>query len=288
MEKSSSLDQSPTLDASDDSKPVSLQKGVEEHLSGHGATDTDSTQPARERMLDKMAIHYGQKPGDEPSEAVLFMAEKMALLTEDEALAVLRQAVEVHSDDPNFPSETMSKIQHLLGGRESFDGDEYDLELRAEAAIIHYHSPYAEVRSVTAPTEDDISEPCETWRAYLLGIGFMAGATAVNTFFAPRQPGIQISAQVLQLLMAPCGAFLARILPAWGGRDKWYSLNPGPWSYKEQMLATIIFTAADGPQSVFYVYLVQRLPQYLNRKWVSFGYEITLALATQTLGMGGK
>lgn len=289
MQKSSP-DQSPILDIVDD-KHTPLQKGVEENMSKKSATDNDGTQPSRERMLDTMAQHFKHKPGSEPSESLVFMAHKMALLTTDEALAVLRKAVEVHADDPNFPSETMTKLTTLLRGRETWDVEDgdYDLELKAEAAIIHYHSPYPEVRSVTVPTEDDMSEPCETWRAYFLGVAFVTASTASNTFFSPRQPGIQITAQVLQLLLAPCGMFLARVLPVWGGRDKWYSLNPGPWSYKEQMLATIIFTASEGRGRGFmFVYIVQRMPRYLNRTWVSFGYEITLALATQTLGMGGK
>lgn len=35
-----------------------------------------------------------------------------------------------------------------------------------------------------------------------------------------------------------------------------------------------------------YVYLVQRLPQYLDQKWVKLGYEIMLALSTQFFGLG--
>ena len=53
---------------------------------------------------------------------------------------------------------------------------------------------------------------------------------------------------MLQLLLAPCGQLLARILPDWGVslRKNRISLNPGPWSYKEQMFATVIFKVAHG------------------------------------------
>jgi len=37
---------------------------------------------------------------------------------------------------------------------------------------------------------------------------------------------------------------------------------------------------------VYYVYLVQELPQYLDQTWVTFGYEIVLALSTQFFGFG--
>lgn len=77
---------------------------------------------------------------------------------------------------------------------------------------------------------------------------FMAGATALNTFFSPRQPGISISSNVLQLLLAPCGQFLARFVPKWSVSVRGHSipLNPGPWTYKEQMLSTLMFTVASG------------------------------------------
>ncbi len=115
------------------------------------------------------------------------------------------------------------------------------------------------------------------------------------TFFSPRQPSISIGAIVLQLLLAPCGIFLAKVLPNWtyslprrtpllGGAK--LPLNPGPWSFKEQMFATIMFTIANNAGGTYYVYLVQMLPQYLGQTWVTFGYEILLALSVQFFGFG--
>ena len=164
----------------------------------------------------------------------------------------------------------MAKIRQLVQGYKAADMEQSDwsFDLRTEAAMHYYHSPYPEVRSVTSPF-DDPDTPCETPRAYFLGLCFMAGATGLNTFFSPRQPAIGIGANVLQLLLAPCGLAAAKILPAWGfkafGRN--FNLNPGPWTYKEQMLSTIIFTIANGAGSTYYVYLVQKLPQYLGQTW---------------------
>ena len=166
------------------------------------------------------------------------------------------------------------------------DGADYDFDLKAEAAIIHYHSPYPEVRAVSVPY-DDPSIPCETFRSYLLGLIYMAGATSLNTFFSPRQPSISISTSVLQLFLAPSGMFLAKVLPDWGFTifGTRYSLNPGPWTYKEQMFATILFNVANGPGQTYYIYLVQLLPQYLDNAWVNFGYEISMAISVQLFGM---
>lgn len=183
----------------------------------------------------------------------------------------------------------MDKIQQLVNGPKACDMDESDwsFDVRAEASVIYYHSPYPEVRSVTVPY-DDPDTPVETIRSYTLGLIFMAGATALNTFFSPRQPAISLSGQVLQLLLAPCGFFWARFFPDWGFhfRGKRISLNPGPWTFKEQMFATIIFTVASGAGGTYYVYLVQMLPQYLDQKWVTFNYEICLALSVQFFGFG--
>ncbi|KAK8116350.1 hypothetical protein PG984_012852 [Apiospora sp. TS-2023a] len=160
-------------------------------------------------------------------------------------------------------------------------------ELKTEAAIYYHHSPYPEVRSVAIPG-DDPSTPVETVRAYFLGMSFMAGVTAVNTLFSPRQPAIVIWAVIMQLFIAPCGLFLARVLPDWGVtiRGTRHSLNPGPWSFKEQVFCSIIFAIANNAGNIYYVYLVQRLPQYLGNTWVTFGYEIVLALSVNFFGMG--
>ena len=183
----------------------------------------------------------------------------------------------------------MVAMKKLVQGHKVADREEseWSFELRTEAAMIKYHSPYPEVRSVTDPF-DDTTIPVETPRAYFLGLIFMAGASALNTFFSPRQPAISIGSNVMQLLIAPCGLFLAKVLPDWGFnfRGKRVTLNPGPWSLKEQMFSTILFTVANGAGGTYYMYLVQKLPQYLNQTWVNFGYEIVLALAVQFFGFG--
>ena len=85
----------------------------------------------------------------------------------------------------------MAKMQLLLQGYKAADMEESDwlFELKTEAAMLKYHSPYPEVRSVTDPF-DDVNAPVETIRAYVLGMCFMAGCTALNSFFSPRQPAI--------------------------------------------------------------------------------------------------
>lgn len=168
-----------------------------------------------------------------------------------------------------------------------FEIHDWNLQLRTEAVMIAYHSPYPEVRSVTNPY-DDYHLPVETFRVYVLGIIWSALGAFVNQFFAERQPGISLRASVVQLLLYPSGELMARILPhrkikLW----KWtIDLNPGPWNYKEQMLATIFFSVSAGTPYVSYNIHVQRLPHYYNNQWADWGYQILLILSTNFMGFG--
>jgi OPT oligopeptide transporter protein len=83
------------------------------------------------------------------------------------------------------------------------------------------------------------------------------------------------------------GRGLAFVLPDWGFtiRGTRYTLNPGPWSSKEQLFATIIFSGASTIGN-FTGLLVMRLPIFFNQRWVTFGFAIALALANQIFGLG--
>lgn len=272
-------------------------------------------QPVTAEQHQRVAAYYGRKAEADhlaPSSDVEYILDQIVGMSEAEAVEILVDAIARHVDDPNFPAASLARMRLLVAGPKAYcsgsadaatgigaaDGEtatapavmteeDYAFDLKTEAAIYHHHSPYPEVRSVTRPG-DDPTTPVETVRAYLLGLSFMAGITAVNTFFSPRQPAIDISPVVMQLLIAPCGLFLARVLPDWGVtiRGTRYSLNPGPWSFKEQVFCSIIFTIANNAGNTYYVYLVQRLPQYLGNTWVTFGYEIVLALSVNFFGMG--
>lgn len=80
---------------------------------------------------------------------------------------------------------------------------------------------------------------------------------------------------------------MAFILPDWGLtiRGTRYTLNPGPWTAKEQLFATIIFSGASTIGN-FTGLLVMRLPIFFNQRWANFGFAIILALANQIFGLG--
>ncbi|SGZ49942.1 CIC11C00000002316 [Sungouiella intermedia] len=253
--------------------------------------------------------------------SALFMLEKIAAIEIDEALTILKEYLVDHGDDVNIPTEDYDFIQQLVDAEgtplaskklnsdassseknlvtaydlpvgEDLETSEFQifdwpLQVKTEAALIAYHSPYPEVRSVTDPF-DDPSLPVETFRVYFLGLIWTAIGSFINQFFAERQPGISLSAAVVQLLLYPSGIACAYILPKWKFKVWRYTidLNPGPWTHKEQMLATIFFSVSAGHPYVSYNIHVQKLERYYNNQWANWGYQILLILATNFMGFG--
>lgn len=166
---------------------------------------------------------------------------------------------------------------------------DWDLQVRLEAVLIAYHSPYPQVRAVTDPY-DDPTIPVETIRVYILGIIWTAIGAVINQFFSDRLPSISLDPAVVQVFLYPCGILLEYILPKKKIKIWRYTidLNPGPWNYKEQMLATVFYSVSC-PIGTSYVssnITVQKMEMFYNNKWVDFGYQVLLILSNNFLGFG--
>lgn len=245
--------------------------------------------PQISRNFDILVQLGGDPAGEVEVASANYLYDIYLELNVDDALLILNKAIKYHDDDINFPQEVREKIKLLVQGPEAYgtNYEAYESDLKVEATLIHYHSPYPEVRAITDPF-DDPEETCETFRAYFWGILWSIIGTGVNQFFSPRQPGISLTAGILQILMMPCGRFM-ELLPDWGFnfRGKRHSINPGPWSYKEQTLATIIISVSiGGAYAAFYNILVDKLPMYYGNKWATVGYQFLLILSTQFAGFG--
>lgn len=164
---------------------------------------------------------------------------------------------------------------------------DWSLQVRMEASLIAYHSPYASVRSVAEPF-DDPSIPCETLRVYITGIIWTAIGSVVNQFFSERQPKVTFDSLVAQVFIYPTGIALLYILPKKSFKVWRYNidLNPGPWNYKEQMLATLFYSISGTTPYVSWNILVQKMDMFYGEKWVDFGYQVLLILSSQFLGFG--
>lgn len=93
---------------------------------------------------------------------------------------------------------------------------------------------------------------------------------------------------MIQILLFPCAKFLEFVLPDWGITlfGTRHSLNPGPWTFKEQMFATITYNIAIYTTNSYGMILVQKSPVYYGLGFVNFGYQLMLTLFVQLMGMG--
>ncbi|KAK3175805.1 oligopeptide transporter 6 [Lecanicillium sp. MT-2017a] len=238
--------------------------------------------------LEHIATRFGDDGPDglAPRDDIQRVMDKVDQLSIDDAKTILQDILKDHEYDYNFAETTRQKMEALLEGPgEGQKEVDWRLEIKTEAALNKFYSPYPEVRAVTTP-DDDPDMTCETIRAHLLGYIWAVIAQFTNTLFVSRFPSISITSQVAQMLLYPCGLAWAYVFPDWGFnfRGKRISLNPGPWTYKEQMLSTIIINVGLGTAYVFYNIQTQTI--FYHDKWLTPGYEILLVLSTQMMGLG--
>ena len=268
-----------------DEKQVNLKEGITE-------ISSENSIPQDPLHIHDIKVQFGADPdgnGKSVDANAEYLYAKYCELTLDESLEILRNAIELHDDDVNFPMEVMDKIKLIVQGIDVYGKDftAYETDAKVEATLIHFHSPYPEVRAVS-DAFDDPDQPCETFRAYFWGLLWTIIGTGMNQFFSPRQPSISLSGGILQILLLPCGR-LTEYLPDWGFtfRGTRYSINPGPWTYKEQMFATIIFSVSiGGAYASLYNIIVDKLPMYYDSQWATIGYQFLLIFSTQYVGFG--
>ncbi len=225
----------------------------------------------------------------------------------------IAEVLKIHENDPNFPVVVLDKLKTFL--REcpelpyvvhrgaclrSFrpvneevvnSPEEYEAliqDIKIEAALIAYNSPYSQVRAVV-DNFDDVNTPSSTIRAWIIGLTFAVLMAFINQLFSIRQPAIHVGNSVAQLLAYPLGMTAARLLPDWGivlfGQR--HSLNPGPFSKKEHMLITIMSSVGSHTVYTNHIIWVQYLPQYFNQKYAGqFAYQILIGLGTNFIGYG--
>lgn len=223
-----------TLDAS---QAVNLQAVTSNPISLN-AVGEDLTSEQKFIILRRMEMDDLKDLNDLPLSASM-MLERISAMSEEKAREILEPALDEFNNDPNFPVKVYDLIKKLLehdtntdfstsvfgkksevlekvdevkarSDHESSDYDyfssvfDYSLQLRTEAAMIYYWSPYPEVRSVTDPY-DDPSIPCESWRVYLVGIIWVAITSFINQYFIQRYPLISLPSSACQILIYPCG-----------------------------------------------------------------------------------
>lgn len=247
-----------------------------------------------------------------------FMLSKIESLSVDDALTILRDALVEHNGDVNYPLEDYHLLERLVSQihethvkedpveqkvaavLEPLEGElfeksrfskaylhvvDWPVQVRLEAALIAFHSPYPEIRAIVEPFDDPLV-PVETLRVYVIGLTWTLVGLIINNFFVHRLPSISLGSHTVQLLLLPSGKLWAKYMPekdvsVFGYR---IPINPGPWTYKEMMLSTIIYSCSAGTPYAIYNIFVMKLDRFYGLDWVDWKYQVMFAILTQFLG----
>lgn len=144
-------------------------------------------------------------------------------------------------------------------------------------------SPYPEVRAAVRNYDED--EPCNTVRAWTLGLILVVMGASMNTFFSLRAPSIAISPLVAQIISWPAGHAWAKLAPTreWNTFGMRWTLNPGPFNRKEH---TIIVVMASVSFSVAYATDIILAQLVFYKQDFGYVFQLLLTISTQSLGYG--
>lgn len=144
-------------------------------------------------------------------------------------------------------------------------------------------SPYPEVRAAVRNYDEDL--PCNTIRAWTIGLTLVFVGASMNTLFSLRAPSIGLGALIAQIIAWPIGHGWARIMPTTTFRTFGYewSLNPGPFNIKEH---SIIVVMAAVSFSVAYATDILLAQLVFYKQDFGLMFQILLVVSTQSLGYG--
>ncbi len=175
--------------------------------------------------------------------------------------------------DPNLPDEyDIHRRSH------EEDGSQADLAKAEEE-----NSPYPEVRAAVRNYDEEM--PCNTIRAWTIGMILVVFGASTNTLFSLRQPSISIGPLIAQIISWPMGHGWARYMPnkrlTFFGKT--IPLNPGPFNIKEH---TIIVVMAGVSFSVAYATDIILAQLVFYKQDFGIIFQLLLTISTQSLGYG--
>lgn len=185
--------------------------------------------------------------------------------------------------DPNLPDEYEGRHRQSHAEDGGLDGDDDGEALVRPGPGGGEDSPYPEVRAAVRNFDQDF--PCNTVRAWTIGLVLVVLGAAMNTLFSLRQPSISIGALIAQIIAWPIGHTWAKYMPeryfhTFGLR---WTLNPGPFNIKEH---AIIVVMASVSFSVAYATDIILAQLVFYKQDFGLTFQLLLTVSTQSLGYG--
>jgi OPT family oligopeptide transporter len=182
--------------------------------------------------------------------------------------------------DPNLPREyeTRRKNSQESGDEAALikddDSDQHEEE---------ENSPYPEVRAAVRNFDEDL--PCNTVRAWTIGMLLVVVGASMNTLFSLRQPSISIGPLIAQIVAWPMGHGWAKFVPEreFTTFGTTWTLNPGPFNVKEH---AIIVVMASVSFSVAYATDIILAQVIFYKQDFGIVFQLLLTISTQSVGYG--
>lgn len=186
--------------------------------------------------------------------------------------------------DPNLPHHFDASLEDIDRDSGSFD-DETALKRTktGEEEEEEENSPYAEVRSAVRNYDEEV--PCNTIRAWTIGLTLVILGASMNTLFSLRSPSISLGALVAQIISWPMGHGWAKVMPTRKFRTfgiTW-SLNPGPFNIKEHSIIVVMASVSFSVAYATDIILAQVV--FYNQNFGTL-FQLMLTISTQSLGYG--
>ncbi|KAI1488116.1 OPT oligopeptide transporter protein-domain-containing protein [Biscogniauxia mediterranea] len=182
-----------------------------------------------------------------------------------------------HLLDPNFPDGDEIELRRMNSGSTTTFDDETPAKANEE------DSPYEEVRAAVRNYDEDL--PCNTIRAWTIGLSLVFVGASMNTLFSLRQPSIGLGPLVAQIIAWLLGRAWERVVPARQIRILGLTcdLNPGPFNIKEHSIIVIMASVSFSVAYATDIILAQLIFYKQNFGLV---FQVLLTVSTQSLGYG--
>ncbi|KAL1859528.1 hypothetical protein VTK73DRAFT_7572 [Phialemonium thermophilum] len=196
-----------------------------------------------------------------------------------EALNALKQFETMHYLDPNLPLSELDEVGNAINNRSNEKG------LEIEQILIEENSPYPEVRA--SVRNFDVDLPVNTIRAWTIGLVLCTIGSGVNMLFSLRNPTVQLTTFVVQLISYPIGLgwdliFPDRVFEVFGIK---FNLRPGRFNFKEHVVIVVMSNAAYGGGALYATDVIIAQQTWYGQKF-DWGWQIMLGITTLCTGYG--